>query len=188
VGDEAVSQHWSRACNDLIKRVVDLYPTPSSVSVSSPSHPVPDLEGSIADSIAASTISASSAVISVPIRAAGSERPAPLRPLLVPDLRENGRTRRTRHDPRLESCNRTSTPPVPLHQRRYHGVMQLIQGISSRTFPRSLDHSPRGGAVPYTGTLPRTRDMLDSRPWPSTHEERLLRHLRLPPARDRLAL
>jgi 4-oxalmesaconate hydratase len=26
VGDEAVSRQWSRACNDLIKRVVDLYP------------------------------------------------------------------------------------------------------------------------------------------------------------------
>ena len=26
VGDEAVSQSWTRACNDLIKRVVDLYP------------------------------------------------------------------------------------------------------------------------------------------------------------------
>ncbi|HZV27540.1 MAG TPA: amidohydrolase family protein, partial [Acidothermaceae bacterium] len=26
VGDESVSIAWSRACNDLIKRVVDLYP------------------------------------------------------------------------------------------------------------------------------------------------------------------
>ena len=26
VGDAAVSQGWSRVCNDLIKRVVDLYP------------------------------------------------------------------------------------------------------------------------------------------------------------------
>jgi 4-oxalmesaconate hydratase len=26
VGDEAVSQDWTRACNDLIKRVIDLYP------------------------------------------------------------------------------------------------------------------------------------------------------------------
>ncbi|GFE82276.1 4-oxalomesaconate hydratase [Steroidobacter agaridevorans] len=26
VGDETVSQQWTRACNDLIKRVVDLYP------------------------------------------------------------------------------------------------------------------------------------------------------------------
>ncbi len=26
VGDEAISQAWTRACNDLIKRVVDLYP------------------------------------------------------------------------------------------------------------------------------------------------------------------
>ena len=26
IGDEAVSAAWTRACNDLIKRVVDLYP------------------------------------------------------------------------------------------------------------------------------------------------------------------
>jgi 4-oxalmesaconate hydratase len=26
VGDEATSQAWTRACNDLIKRVLDLYP------------------------------------------------------------------------------------------------------------------------------------------------------------------
>jgi 4-oxalmesaconate hydratase len=26
IGDEAVSQAWTRACNDLIKRVIDLYP------------------------------------------------------------------------------------------------------------------------------------------------------------------
>ena len=26
IGDDAVAQQWSRACNDLIKRVVDLYP------------------------------------------------------------------------------------------------------------------------------------------------------------------
>ena len=26
VGDEAVSQAWTRRCNDLIKRVVDLFP------------------------------------------------------------------------------------------------------------------------------------------------------------------
>jgi 4-oxalmesaconate hydratase len=27
VGDESVSQSWTRACNDLIKRVTDLYPS-----------------------------------------------------------------------------------------------------------------------------------------------------------------
>ena len=26
LGDEAVSQSWTRACNDMIKRVVDLFP------------------------------------------------------------------------------------------------------------------------------------------------------------------
>ncbi|WP_116809730.1 amidohydrolase family protein [Steroidobacter cummioxidans] len=54
VGDEAVSQQWTRACNDLIKRVVDLYPQnfvgvcqlPQSPGVPI-SHSVQELERSV---------------------------------------------------------------------------------------------------------------------------------------------
>ncbi|HEY5760373.1 MAG TPA: amidohydrolase family protein [Steroidobacter sp.] len=56
VGDEAVSQQWTRACNDLIKRVVDLYPEnfvgvcqlPQSPGVPI-SHSVQELERSVKD-------------------------------------------------------------------------------------------------------------------------------------------
>jgi 4-oxalmesaconate hydratase len=54
VGDESVSQQWTRACNDLIKRVVDLYPEnfvgvcqlPQSPGVPI-SHSVQELERSV---------------------------------------------------------------------------------------------------------------------------------------------
>jgi 4-oxalmesaconate hydratase len=39
VGDEAVSQAWTRRCNDLIKRVVDLYPETFIGSASCRSRP-----------------------------------------------------------------------------------------------------------------------------------------------------
>jgi len=47
VGDEAVSRAWSRACNDLIKRVVDLYPDAFIGVAQLPQSPGAGLEGSI---------------------------------------------------------------------------------------------------------------------------------------------
>jgi 4-oxalmesaconate hydratase len=49
VGDEDVSQRWSRACNDLIKRVVDLYPETFIGVGQLPQFPGSDLMGSIAE-------------------------------------------------------------------------------------------------------------------------------------------
>src|ERR1700688_2752658 len=49
VGDEAVSQQWSRACNDLIKRVVDLYPDAFVGVAQLPQSPGAGLDGSIAE-------------------------------------------------------------------------------------------------------------------------------------------
>jgi len=78
VGDEAVSQHWSRACNDLIKRVVDLYPDAFIGVGQLPQSPGADWKDRLPNSIAASTISASSAVISVRSeRGKWSGRPSP---------------------------------------------------------------------------------------------------------------
>jgi 4-oxalmesaconate hydratase len=56
IGDEQVSQQWTRACNDLIKRVVDLYPQnfvgvcqlPQSPGVPI-SHSVKELERCVSD-------------------------------------------------------------------------------------------------------------------------------------------
>jgi 4-oxalmesaconate hydratase len=47
VGDESVSQRWSRACNDLIKRVVDLYPASFIGVAQLPQSPGAGLAGSI---------------------------------------------------------------------------------------------------------------------------------------------
>jgi 4-oxalmesaconate hydratase len=49
VGDEGVSRQWSRACNDLIKRVVDLYPDSFIGVAQLPQSPGVGLEGSIAE-------------------------------------------------------------------------------------------------------------------------------------------
>jgi len=47
VGDERVSVAWSRACNDLIKRVVDLYPTSFAGVCQLPQSPGASLDGSL---------------------------------------------------------------------------------------------------------------------------------------------
>ena len=47
VGDETTSQYWSRACNDLIKRVVDLFPDAFVGVGQLPQSPGAGLEGSI---------------------------------------------------------------------------------------------------------------------------------------------
>jgi 4-oxalmesaconate hydratase len=47
VGDEAVSKAWTRACNDLIKRVVDLFPETFIGVCQLPQSPGATLEGSI---------------------------------------------------------------------------------------------------------------------------------------------
>jgi 4-oxalmesaconate hydratase len=49
VGDEDVSRRWARACNDLIKRVVDLYPDTFIGVGQLPQFPGADLKGSIAE-------------------------------------------------------------------------------------------------------------------------------------------
>ena len=49
VGDEDVSRRWSRVCNDLIKRVVDLYPDTFIGVGQLPQFPGADLTASIAE-------------------------------------------------------------------------------------------------------------------------------------------
>src|SRR5688572_33379212 len=49
VGDEPVSQAWTRACNDLIKRVVDLYPRNFAGVCQLPQSPGAPIDNSIAE-------------------------------------------------------------------------------------------------------------------------------------------
>jgi 4-oxalmesaconate hydratase len=48
-GDEAVSQSWTRACNDLIKRVVDLYPDSFAAVCQLPQSPGVPVAHSVAE-------------------------------------------------------------------------------------------------------------------------------------------
>ncbi len=48
-GDEAVSQSWTRACNDLIKRVVDLYPANFAAVCQLPQSPGAPIAHSVAE-------------------------------------------------------------------------------------------------------------------------------------------
>ncbi|MGH8988076.1 MAG: amidohydrolase family protein [Acidimicrobiales bacterium] len=49
IGDEQVSRAWARACNDLIKRVVDLYPETYAGVCQLPQSPGVPITGSIAE-------------------------------------------------------------------------------------------------------------------------------------------
>ncbi len=49
IGDDAVSQQWTRACNDLIKRVVDLFPETFIGVCQLPQSPGVSIERSIAE-------------------------------------------------------------------------------------------------------------------------------------------
>jgi 4-oxalmesaconate hydratase len=49
VGDEAVSLAWTRACNDLIKRVVDLYPATYAGVCQLPQSPGAPISGSVGE-------------------------------------------------------------------------------------------------------------------------------------------
>ena len=49
VGDEKTSQAWTEACNDLIKRVVDLYPDPFIGVCQLPQSPGVPIENSIGE-------------------------------------------------------------------------------------------------------------------------------------------
>jgi 4-oxalmesaconate hydratase len=48
-GDEAVSQSWTRACNDLVKRVVDLYPANFAAVCQLPQSPGAPIANSITE-------------------------------------------------------------------------------------------------------------------------------------------
>src|SRR5690606_12392440 len=113
------------------------------------------------------------------------------RPLLVPDLREAVRAGHAGHDPRL----RLLQPVLPhhrraLHQRRHHGVHAAHPGRPVRRLPEPAPDHParrRRGAVPL-GPLPGPGAGHEApAAGDARDEERVLRHLRVPPARHRPA-
>ena len=119
-------------------------------------------------------------------------QPAADRPPLVSDLREDGRVRHPGDDPRQhELQRRASTPPArttstPTPRRS----CSCIEGDLFKDFPTLRFVIPHGGgAVPYHwGRYPRPRaGAEEAAAARAPAEERLLRHLRLPPAGHRPA-
>ncbi len=113
------------------------------------------------------------------------------RPLVVSALREDGRARRARDGPRQHVVQ----PELPrhgraLHQRRHDRVHAVPDVRSVQGLPDAEVHHParrRRGAVPL-GTLPRPRAGHEAAAAPgAAAEQRVLRHLRLPPPGDRAA-
>jgi len=142
----------------LIKRVVDLYPDAFIGVGQLPSHPVPDWKDRLPNSIAASTISASSAVISVPIERRKWSGPPLTDRYWYPIYEKMVELDVPAMIHVSSSCNPNFHAPVPLHQRDTTAFMQLIQGDLFANFPTLRLSFPRWRrrALPL-GTLPRTR-------------------------------
>ena len=192
VGDEATSLAWTRACNDLIKRVVDLYPENFVGVCQLPQSPGVPIANSIAraralrDRARLRRLQPQSRSVGRPLDVAAADRPA-----LVSVLREDGRARRAGDDPRLGvvqselPCHRRA-----LHQRRHDGVHAVHRG---RSVPRFSDAALRHPArrrrrAVSLGPLSRPRRHAQApAARAARHEERVLRHLRLSPARHRPA-
>ena len=119
------------------------------------------------------------------------DRSAADRPLLVPDLREAVRARGAGDDPRLLVVQPEFPPHRrALHQRRHHRLHAADPGQPLQGFPDAEVRHParrRRGAVPL-GPLPRPAPGHEEpAARRSRDEERVLRHLRLPPAGHRAA-
>ena len=116
------------------------------------------------------------------------DRPAAHRPLLVSDLREDGRARRPGDDP----CQRLGEPQLPrhrgaLHQRRHHRLHAVHHRRPVPRLPDDPLHHParrRRRALPL-GPLPGPRAGPEAPSPARASAQRLLRHLRLPPGRHR---
>ena len=160
IGDPGTSMDWARANNDLIKRVVDLYPENfvggaqlPQVAGESLAGPIEELDRAINE-----------------LGFVGLQpEPGPVRrsldvaaahgPLLVPALRKTGGAGRAGNDPRFRQLQPMfSRDRCALYERRYDRVHAVIAGQPVRRLPGpSHDHSAWRwrGSVPL-GTVPRT--------------------------------
>ena len=120
-GDIAVSTAWAQVCNDLIARVVGLYPD-RFVGVCQ----LPQTAGESVDAAVAELQRCVGVGLRWSQSQSGPERrslelSAADRPVLVPDLRGDGRARRARDGSCVGELH-TGLPRHrrPLHQRRHH--------------------------------------------------------------------
>ena len=193
VADPATAAEWARACNDLVHRVTELFPDALRArSASCRRRPAATLAGCIAE--------LRRCVDRARLRRL-QPQPRPVRRLLdlaaddgrvlVPAVRGDGRARRARDDPRVDLVQ----PELPharraLPQRRHHGVHAAGAGRPVRPVPDAAVRHParrRRGALPL-GPLPGPGRPRSAGPTRATRAaQRLLRHLRLPPAGHRPA-
>ena len=191
VGDESVSVEWTQICNDLIARVVSLYPK-NFIGVCQ----LPQSQGVRAEELRRRA----RALRQDGLRRLQPEprsvrrllqRAADDRQVVVSVLREDDRARRAGDDPRLGLLQSGAAHHrLVLSQRRHHGVhadhpVGPVQGL-----PQAQVHHParrRRGAVPL-GPLPRHRaQQQPARARPDHGQQHLLRHLRLSSAGHRPA-
>ena len=141
---------WTRACNDLIKRVVDLYPRELRRRL-----PAAAVAGRADRALGRTScercvtrarlrrLQPESRSVRRPLDRAAADRPA-----LVSVLREDGRARRAGDDPRVGVVQ----PELPrhrraLHQRRHHGVHAVHRGRSVPAISRRCASSSRTAAA-----------------------------------------
>ena len=152
IGDESVSTEWSEICNDLIARVVSLYPKNFIGVCQLPQSP--------------GVIPKNSSQGARALREDGLRRLQPQsrsvrrlfqlaaddRQVVVSVLREDDRAGRARHDPRLGLLQSGAAHHrLVLSQRRHDGVhagppVRPVQGVS-RSCKFIIPHG--GGAVPF---------------------------------------
>ncbi len=192
VGDEAVSQQWTRACNDLINRVVDLYPEnfvgvcqlPQSPGVPI-SHSVQELERCVKEL----------GFIGCNLNPdpSGGHWTAP--PLTDKHWYPFYEKMVELDVPAMIHVSASCNPNFHATGAHYINAdttafMQFIEGNLFKDFPTLRFIIPHGGgAVPYHwGRYRGLADML-KRPHAvrARHEECVLRHLRVSPARHRPA-
>src|SRR4029079_1836667 len=120
------------------------------------------------------------------------QRPEPHRSVLVSALREDGRARRAGDAARERGVQHAVFPNdgVVLPRGRYGRVHAAHDFRSLQGFPRAQAHHParRRRRAVSLGPIPRTRGHAEASAAQGIGaEQRLLRHLRLSPARHRLA-
>ena len=194
IGDEAVSTRWTQVCNDLIARVVALYPDNFVGVCQLPQSPgVADRRLGGRSCAAASRSWVSSAATSTPTPAAGTgpRRRSPTaagtrstRPWSSSTCRPWCTSPRSPTRTSTPPARTTSTPTPP-------PSCSCSQADLFTDFPDLRLVIPHGGgAVPYHWG--RFRGLADMLGRPARDRigdgQRLLRHLRLPPAGHRPAL
>ena len=192
IGDEAVSQSWTRACNDLIHRVVELYPDNFVGVCQLPQSPGVPIANSIAE-LERSVNELGFIGCNLNPDPSGGHWTAP--PLTDRHWYPFYEKMVELDVPAMIHVSASCNPNFHATGAHYINAdttafMQFIEGNLFKDFPTLRFIIPHGGgAVPYHWG--RYRGLADMQKRPplraARHEECVLRHLRVPPAGHRPA-